>query len=95
MAHNGDMDVFAFAVMMAVDPVPEPEDVRAGWTALWVVIAMAVATGLLSWSLTRQLRKTRDNAARGAFGDVEDVEDEDAGASTQTDGRDDLSPRGR
>lgn len=92
MAHNGGMDVFAFAVVMAVDPVPEPEDVRAGWTAFWVVIAMAVATGLLLWSLTRQLRKTRDNAARGAFGEVED---EDPGDPTHTDGQDDVSPRGR
>lgn len=59
------------AVVLAADPVPEPEDVRAGWTAFWIVIAMVVATALLMWSFTRQIRKTKDNAARGVFGPVE------------------------
>ncbi|WP_185996406.1 hypothetical protein [Nocardioides campestrisoli] len=50
-------------------PAPEPEDVKAGWTALLLWLGMAVAVALLGWSLVRQLRKT--NAARdaGVFGD--------------------------
>lgn len=59
----------ALPVVLNADPVPEPEDVRAGWTGFWIVMGMIVATGLLLWSLTRQLRHTRDNAARGVFGD--------------------------
>ncbi|WP_162599870.1 hypothetical protein [Nocardioides solisilvae] len=48
---------------------PEPEDVKAGWTALLLWLGLAVAVGLLGWSLIRQLRKT--NAARdaGVYGD--------------------------
>lgn len=48
---------------------PEPEDVKAGWTALLLWLGMAVAVALLGWSLIRQLRKT--NAARdaGLYGD--------------------------
>jgi hypothetical protein len=53
-------------------PSPEPEDVKAGWTALLLWLGMAIAVALLGWSLVRQLRKT--NAARdaGVFGDRTD-----------------------
>jgi hypothetical protein len=73
------------ALVTAADPVPEPEDVRAGWTAFWIVIAMAVATGLLLWSFTRQLRKTKENAARGAFGPVEQPEATDESENGEVD----------
>ncbi|WP_460843524.1 hypothetical protein [Nocardioides marmoraquaticus] len=60
------MDLLLLAVT-AADPVPDAEDVKAGWLAFWIFVALAVATGLLLWSLTRQLRKTRANAERGVF----------------------------
>ncbi|MCW2761333.1 MAG: hypothetical protein JWR85_1534 [Marmoricola sp.] len=49
------------------DKVPAPEDVKAGWGAFAVFILLAVAVGLLGWSMSRHLRKARDNAERGAF----------------------------
>ena len=58
-------------------PAPEPEDVKAGWTALLLWLGMAVAVALLGWSLIRQLRRT--NAARdaGIYGDVAPKPDEE------------------
>jgi hypothetical protein len=49
------------------DPVPADDDVKAGWVAFGVFIALAVAVVLLGISLTRHLRKARDNAEHGAF----------------------------
>ena len=49
------------------DPVPAPEDVKAGWVAFGVFIALGIAVVLLGISLTRHLRRARDNADRGAF----------------------------
>lgn len=52
----------------AADKVPAPQDVKAGWVAFAVFIVLGVAVALLGWSLTRHLRKTRENAERGVFG---------------------------
>lgn len=49
------------------DPVPAPEDVKAGWIAFAVFIALAIAVACLGWSLTRHLRTIRENAALGVF----------------------------
>jgi hypothetical protein len=35
----------------------DPSDVRPGWIAFWVVIALAIATFLLWRSMNKQLRK--------------------------------------
>lgn len=51
----------------ATDPVPAPEDVKAGWIALIVFIALAVAVVVLGVSLTRHLRKARASADEGLF----------------------------
>ena len=40
---------------------------KAGWVAFAVFIALAVAVALLGFSLTRHLRKARDNAEHGVF----------------------------
>lgn len=50
-------------------PVPEPEEVKAGYTALLLWVAMIVAVGLLGWSLVRQLRRTQQAKANGVYGD--------------------------
>jgi len=57
-------------VSLAVDPVPDKENIKAGWVAFGIFIAMAVAVGLLGWSLTRHLKKTKLNAESGVFGDT-------------------------
>jgi hypothetical protein len=49
------------------DKVPAPNDVKAGWVAFGVFIALAIAVALLGFSLTRHLRKARDNAEKGVF----------------------------
>jgi hypothetical protein len=61
------LDLWVSLLVPAVDKVPAPEDVKAGWLALGVFVALAVAVALLGVSLTRHLRKARDNADRGAF----------------------------
>lgn len=54
-------------LLMALDPVPKDDDVKAGWVAFGIFIAMAVAVALLGWSLVRHLRKTGNNANAGVF----------------------------
>ena len=49
------------------DKVPNPEDVTAGWLGFAVFIGLALAVALLGFSLTRHLRKARDNADKGVF----------------------------
>ncbi len=49
------------------DPVPAPEDVKAGWGAFAVFIGLAIAVALLGLSLVRHLRKARNNADAGLF----------------------------
>lgn len=49
------------------DKAPDPEDVKAGWGAFAIFAGLAVAVGLLGWSLTKQLKKTKANAEAGVF----------------------------
>jgi hypothetical protein len=58
-------------LLKAVDPVPADKDVTAGYAALAVFIGLAVAVAVLGWSLTRHLRRARDNADKGVFGAAE------------------------
>ncbi len=54
------------------DKVPAPEDVKAGWLALGIFVALAIAVALLGVSLTRHLRKAQDNSDAGAFDPSDD-----------------------
>lgn len=56
----------------ATEPVegPAPEDVKAGWTAFAVFIALALAMVVLGVSLTRQLRKAQAAKDAGVYGDA-------------------------
>ena len=56
------------ALVSGADKVPAPDEVKAGWVAFAVFIALAVAVVFLGISLTRHLRKARDNAEQGVFG---------------------------
>jgi hypothetical protein len=49
------------------DRVPAPEDVKAGWVAFAVFIALGLAVAVLAVSLSRHLRKARTNADEGVF----------------------------
>jgi hypothetical protein len=55
-------------LLKAVDPVPADKNVTAGYVALAVFVGLAVAVVLLGISLTRHLRKVRENADKGVFG---------------------------
>jgi hypothetical protein len=60
--------ILAPLLVGAADKVPADDDVKAGWTAFAVFIALGIAVALLGVSLTRHLRKARDNADSGVFG---------------------------
>jgi hypothetical protein len=65
------MHLFLILVPLLVggaDKVPAANDVKAGWVAFAVFIGLGIAVALLGISLTRHLRKARDNADHGAFG---------------------------
>jgi hypothetical protein len=47
------------AVASLLDPVPEPADVRPGWGATLLVVALIVATVLLWFSMRKQLGRIR------------------------------------
>ena len=67
-------DVWVPALLSAADKAPAPEDVKAGWVAFAVFIALCLAVTLLGFSLTRHLRKARDNAEHGVFGPTDQSE---------------------
>lgn len=65
-------------VSLAADPVPDKENIKAGWVAFGIFIALAVAVGFLGWSLNKHLKKAKANADAGAFGDVEQKPSEES-----------------
>lgn len=44
-------------VVLAADEVPEDDDVKAGWLAFGIFIALILAVAFLGYSLVKQLRK--------------------------------------
>ncbi len=64
-------------VLRLADEAPQPEDVKAGWTALVVFLLLALAVVLLGFSLTKQLRKAQAAKDSGVYGD-EPTPDTDA-----------------
>jgi hypothetical protein len=76
------MLITAYGFMAQLDPTPSANDTKAGWGAFALFLGMAIAVGLLGWSLTRHLKKTKLNADSGAFGEVEKVDLAKADAET-------------
>lgn len=62
--------IAASGLVLWADPVPTAEETRAGWGAFALFVGMAVAVGLLGWSLIRHLRTAERNADAGAFGEA-------------------------
>lgn len=60
-------------VVLATDKTPKANDVVAGWLGFAVFMGLLIAVVLLSWSLSRHLKKVRANAEKG---DVFDASDE-------------------
>ena len=48
---------------------PEPEDVKAGWLAFGLFLALGAAVVLLGFSLVKQLRKAQAAKDAGLYGD--------------------------
>ena len=66
----------AEVVVGLADKTPEPEDVKAGWTAFVVFLLLIAAVVFLAFSLVKQLRKAQAAKDAGVFGrDESDVED--------------------
>ena len=51
------------------DKTPEPEDVKAGWTALIIFLLLAASVAVLGFSLVKQLRKAQAAKDAGVYGD--------------------------
>lgn len=75
----------ADVVVLAADQ-PTADEVKPGWVALLIVLAMGIALALLMWSMVRQFRKvtftedTNSDAEPGADSDSD-------GATEQRDER--------
>jgi hypothetical protein len=74
------MTVFLLAQMVpelvrVVDEAPEPEDVKAGWTAFVVFLLLIGAVAFLGFSLTKHLRKAQAAEEAGLYGSDEDAPD--------------------
>jgi hypothetical protein len=64
----------------ASDPTPAPEDVKAGWVALLVFLALGLAVVVLARSFITQLRRAQAARDAGVYGDPP-VTDERGGSS--------------
>jgi hypothetical protein len=61
------LEVWVPAILAGADKVPAPQDVKAGWLAFAVFIALGLAVAVLGFSLSRHLRKADHTAEQGAF----------------------------
>jgi hypothetical protein len=65
------MNVLFLYLVLLADETPEPEDVKAGWTAFVIFLLLIGAVVLLGISLTKHLRKAQAAEDAGAFGSDE------------------------
>ncbi len=57
----------ATVLLLLADGTPEPKDVKAGWLAFGIFLALVAATALLCVSFVRQLRKAQAAKDAGVF----------------------------
>ena len=67
--------------VLLVDKAPEAKDVKAGWLAFGIFLALIAATVFLCFNFVKQLRKAQAAKDAGAFGD-EPVTDQPDTADT-------------
>lgn len=65
-----DLLLVTLSLAPTTDNAPEPEDVKAGWTALLIFLGLALAVVVLAFSLVKQLRKAQRAKDAGVYGDV-------------------------
>ena len=51
----------------ALDPVPDDNDVKAGWGAFGIFALLILAVALLCWSFARQMRKVKAANEAGVY----------------------------
>ncbi|CAB4735064.1 MAG: hypothetical protein F2667_14845 [Actinobacteria bacterium] len=61
-------DVLTFALRL-VEQGPEPEDVKAGWTAFAIFLALVAVVIFLGFSLFKQLRRVEAARKAGVYGE--------------------------
>lgn len=59
-------------ITLLADQAPEPEDVKAGWTAFVIFILLILAVVLLGFSLVKQLRKAQAAQDAGVYDGPDD-----------------------
>ena len=82
--------MFGSAYLLAVDlstavlaAEEAPKNVKAGWTALIIVLAMAAAVVVIGVSLSRQLKRAQQAKDAGVYGDpvVTSTDESDSSSS--------------
>ncbi len=66
-------------LLLVADEAPEPNDVVAGWTGLWIVLAMMAALAVLGWSLIKHLKKVDRAEDEGRYDASGGADEDDAG----------------
>ena len=59
----------ATVLLLLAEGTPEPKDVKAGWLAFGIFLALVAATALLCLSFVRQLRKAQASKDAGVYDD--------------------------
>lgn len=73
-------------VVNALDPVPDDNDVKAGWGAFAIFVLLILAVALLCWSFVKQMRKVKAANEAGVYDEhVEDASDQLPPTHTHTD----------
>jgi hypothetical protein len=53
--------------LLALDPVPDDNDVKAGWGAFAIFVLLILAVAFLCWSFAKQMRKVRAADEAGVY----------------------------
>jgi hypothetical protein len=72
----------ALGLVRIVDETPEPEDVKAGWTAFVIFLLLIGAVVFLGFSLTKHLRRAQAAEEAGLYGSDEPAGPTDSDAES-------------
>ncbi|RJS45275.1 hypothetical protein [Nocardioides cavernaquae] len=64
--------MFIAHVLPLAESVPKDEDVVAGWLGFFVLFGLIIATALLLWNFTRQIKKAKAANDAGVYGSDQD-----------------------
>lgn len=81
MGETGGMDVLLSHLLPLVDKVPKDNEVKAGWVAFAIFIALALSVAAIGWALSRSLKRSRATLEAGGYGDRPAPEDPDDSGS--------------